>query len=92
MEELAAKLDAMNEEKRVAALVESFMEERKIDQESEAGKAFMAEYKDLTGKKKLNTEKATKYLKIAFNEVKGNYQYAEEYSKKMREMKAAGVS
>lgn len=82
----------MNEGKKVAALVEKFMEERKLDPESEVGKAFMEEYQDLAGKKKLNTDKATKYLKIAFNEVKGNYQFAEEHSRKMREAKAAGVS
>ena len=92
LDDLAEKLEAINEGKKVTALVDSFMAERKIDPETELGKAFLAEYKDYAGQKKLTVSKATKYLKIAFNEVKGNNQYAEEYSKKMREMKAAGVS
>lgn len=49
----------------------SLIKEYKVDPESKFYKKLMAEYEDLTEGKKLNAEKARKYFKMAFKELKG---------------------
>lgn len=90
-DKLLAKLEEKELIKKADASVREFFEEKAVDLESDFWKEMMAEYKELAGTRKLDPEKALKYARIAYREVRQTSKHADEYERKMDELKSAGL-
>lgn len=90
-DKLLSKLEEKELSRKAESTVQEFFAERAVDLESDFGKEVMAEYKELVGSRKLDPEKALKYARIAYKEVRQVSKHAEAYEKKLDDLKAVGM-